>query len=82
MNFIEKFISDNPRIYARERAGVQVTERVWKAMNERWLSKADVAEMAGWPIRRINRLLNGDGKVCVKDLAEIMWLIENIQKGK
>jgi transcriptional regulator with XRE-family HTH domain len=76
-NFIEKLLSDpeGQRLYFREDLIFEVTEAICKVMDEKGVSKAELAEIAGVSKSNITQLLSGDQNMRLTTIADLLFAL-------
>ncbi|HEU0076951.1 MAG TPA: helix-turn-helix transcriptional regulator [Longimicrobiaceae bacterium] len=62
------------RMYEQERLVVWATERIYEAMEEGGLSKADIARDLGTSRANVTGLLNGSRNMTLRTLADLAWV--------
>lgn len=76
-NFIRELLSDREgqRLYFREDLIFEVTEAICKVMQERDISKAELAEIAGVSKSNITQLLSGDQNMRLSTVADLLFAL-------
>lgn len=76
-NFIERLLSDREgqKLYFREDLIFEVTEAICKVMEERGISRAELAEIAGVSKSNITQLLSGDQNMRLTTIADLLFAL-------
>jgi len=76
-NFIRELLSDREgqRLYFREDLIFEVTEAICKVMEERDISRAELAEIAGVSKSNITQLLSGDQNMRLSTIADLLFAL-------
>jgi len=76
-NFIRELLSDREgqRLYFREDLIFEVTEAICKVMEEKDISKAELAEIAGVSKSNIAQLLSGDQNMRLSTIADLLFAL-------
>lgn len=77
-NFIRELLSDREgkKLYFREDLIFEVTEAICKVMEERGISKAELAEIAGVSKSNITQLLSGDQNMRLTTIADLLFALD------
>ena len=75
---VEKFTStdEGMRLFQQEGLILEVTELIYKLMEEKNISKADIAEKLGVSRGHITQLLDGTRNMTLKTVSDIMWVFD------
>lgn len=78
-NFIKELLSDREgkKLYFREDLIFEVTEAVCKVMEERGISRAELAEIAGVSKSNITQLLSGDQNMRLTTVADLLFALDS-----
>jgi len=76
-NFIRELLSDREgqKLYFREDLIFEVTEAICKVMEERDISKAELAEIAGVSKSNVTQLLSGDQNMRLSTIADLLFAL-------
>jgi transcriptional regulator with XRE-family HTH domain len=77
-NFIRELLSDREgqRLYFREDLIFEVTEAICKVMEEKGISKSELAEIAGVSKSNITQLLSGDQNMRLTTIADLLFALD------
>lgn len=77
-NFIRELLSDRDgqRLYFREDLIFEVTEEICRIMDEKGVSKAELAEIAGVSKSNITQLLSGDQNMRLTTIADLLFALD------
>lgn len=67
---------DNRRLMAEETLLLDVTEKIWDALEERGLTKADLSRRLGQSKSHVTQLLNGSRNMTLRTLADIAYALD------
>jgi len=67
---------ENARLVAQEVLITQVTEAIWKAMEEAGVSKAELAQRLGTTRGFISQVLSGSRNMTLRTLSDICFALE------
>ena len=78
-NFIRELLSDREgqKLYFREDLIFEVTEAICKVMEERGISRAELAEIAGVSKSNITQLLSGDQNMRLTTVADLLFALDS-----
>jgi len=78
-NFIEELLSDREgrKLYFREDLIFEVTEAICKVMEEKGISRAELAEIAGVSKSNITQLLSGDQNMRLTTVADLLFALDS-----
>ena len=78
-NFIKRLLSDREgqRLYFREDLIFEVTEAICKVMEEKNISRAELAEIAGVSKSNITQLLSGDQNMRLTTVADLLFALDS-----
>ncbi len=76
-NFIRELLAnrEGQRLYFREDLIFEVTEAICKVMEEKDISKAELAEIAGVSKSNITQLLSGDQNMRLSTVADLLFAL-------
>ena len=77
-DFLERWASDNQansQLVAEERLILEVTEGIWTILDEKQISKADLAGRLNKSKAYISQLLNGNRNMTLRTLADIVHVL-------
>ena len=77
--FIEKLMSDDEgrKLYFREDLIFEITETIWKVMEEKGISKAQLSRLAGVSKSNITQLLSGDHNMQLTTVADLLYTLDS-----
>jgi len=77
--FIEKLMSDDEgrKLYFREDLIFEITETIWKVMEEKGISKAELSRLAGVSKSNITQLLSGDHNMQLTTVADLLYTLDS-----
>jgi len=77
--FIEKLMADDEgrKLYFREDLIFEVTEIIWKVMEEKGISKAELSRLAGVSKSNITQLLSGDHNMRLTTVADLLYTLDS-----
>jgi transcriptional regulator with XRE-family HTH domain len=77
-SFVDKLLSTKQgrKLYNREELILEVTEAIYKAMQEKNVSKSELAEIAGVTKGNITQLLSGDHNMRLTTIADILFALD------
>lgn len=77
--FIEKLMSDDEgrKLYFREDLIFEITETIWKVMEEKGISKAELSRLAGVSKSNITQLLSGDHNMRLTTVADLLYVLDS-----
>ncbi len=77
--FIEKLMSDDEgrKLYFREDLIFEITETIWKVMEEKGISKAELSRIAGVSKSNITQLLSGDHNMRLTTVADLLYALDS-----
>ena len=78
-NFIERLLSDREgqKLYFREDLIFEVTEAICRVMEEKGISKADLAKATGVSKSNITQLLSGDQNMRLTTVADLLFALDS-----
>jgi len=78
-NFIRELLSDREgkKLYFREDLIFEVTEAICKVMEEKGISRAELAEIAGVSKSNITQLLSGDQNMRLTTVADLLFALDS-----
>ena len=78
MTMAEKFKADpkTAKIYNREGLLIEITELICKVMQEREISKKELARKMGKKKKWLNDILNGTRYISIKTVSDIFFAID------
>jgi len=78
-NFVERLLSDREgrKLYFREDLIFEVTETICRVMEERDISRAKLAEIAGVSKSNITQLLSGDQNMRLTTVADLLFALDS-----
>jgi transcriptional regulator with XRE-family HTH domain len=78
-DFLERWANQNEanaKLVAQEILITDVTEAIWKAIEETGITKADLAEKMGTTKSHVSQVLNGSRNMTLRTLADICFGLE------
>jgi len=77
-NFIERLLSDREgqKLYFREDLIFEVTEAIYKMMEEKGISKAELSRIARVSKSNITQLLSGDHNMRLTTIADLLFALD------
>ena len=77
--FIEKLMSDDKgrKLYFREDLIFEITEAIYRVMEEKGVSKAELAKRAGVSKSNITQLLSGDHNMRLTTVADLLYSLDS-----
>lgn len=77
-SFIKELLSDREgqKLYFREDLIFDVTEAICRIMDEKGISKAELAEIAGVSKSNITQLLSGDQNMRLTTIADLLFALD------
>ncbi len=77
-NFIRELLSDREgqKLYFREDLIFEVTEAIYKVMEEKGISKAELSRIAGVSKSNITQLLSGDHNMRLTTIADLLFALD------
>ena len=66
---------DNRKMLAEEKLILDVTEQLWSSMEDKNLSKTDVAELLGKSKSYLSQLLSGSRNMTLRTLADLCFVL-------
>ena len=77
-SFIKELLSDREgqKLYFREDLNFEVAEAICRVMDEKGVSKAQLAEIAGVSKSNITQLLSGDQNMRLTTIADLLFALD------
>jgi transcriptional regulator with XRE-family HTH domain len=77
-NFAERLLSDREgqKLYFREDLIFEVTETICRVMEEKGISRTELAEIAGVSKSNITQLLSGDQNMRLTTVADLLFALD------
>lgn len=78
-DFLDRWTAESPenaRLVAQERLITQVTEAIWKAMEDAEVNKTELASRMGTTKGYISQILSGSRNMTLRTLADICFALD------